>query len=357
MLIIKKNKETEIRSKLLGWYKYKARKLPWRIIKKDKLPNPYYVLISEFMLQQTTVNTVVSRFNQFINIWPTLKDLSSSNQSEILNFWSGLGYYKRAINLLKSAKLIAKYHNYKIPQKYTDLIQLPGIGNYTAKAILGIAYNQPVMPIDANVERIVTRLNGMKSPIRKIKSQIIIKAEKLISKKKSTAFIQSLMDYGSIICLPKRPKCENCIIKKNCSAFKKNLTEYIPLKKIKNNLKPIKITRAYIIKNEFNEILVRRRLPEGMLPSMLEVPNDPWVNNRYLLLRDKKLKLNGKKFIKMKEKLIYSFSHFNLEVEIYYTKLNKIKIIKHHWLSLSKINNIGMPTVMKKIVKAYLRLV
>ena len=125
-MILKRNKkENRIKLKLLDWYKRNARELPWRKIKTKNLPNPYYILVSEFMLQQTTVNTVIPRFNEFINIWPSLKDLSNTSESKILKFWSGLGYYARAKNLLKTAKLIAKKYNSKISKDYNNLIQFP----------------------------------------------------------------------------------------------------------------------------------------------------------------------------------------------------------------------------------------
>lgn len=357
MILNKKIKETRIRSKLLKWYQKNSRQLPWRIIRYKNLPNPYYILISEFMLQQTTVNTVVPRFNEFIKIWPSLKALSGTNESRILKFWSGLGYYARAKNLLKSVKLIAKKFNYKIPNKYEDLIQLPGIGDYTAKAILGIAYNKAVMPVDANIERIITRINCMNKPISYIKPQIIDYSYKLISKKSSSNFIQSLMDFGSIICLPNQPKCENCIIQKDCKAFEKKNTDSIPVKKIIKKSKPIKITKAYIIKNQYNEILIRRRPSTGMLQSMMEIPNDKWVDKKEHLIQDNIIKSITKKFSKLNNKLYYSFSHFNLEVEIYFTKIKKTKFNNHQWLLVAKNSTSGMPTVMKKILSLYLQLV
>ena len=133
------------------------------------------------MLQQTTVGTVKKRFNEFIKKWPSLDDLASKSESTILNFWSGLGYYSRARNLLKASKIIKKKHASKIPDNYNDLIILPGIGEYTAKAILGIAYNKSVMPLDANIERIFARLYGFKSPISKIKYElkILVKGKSL----------------------------------------------------------------------------------------------------------------------------------------------------------------------------------
>ena len=348
------NKETFIKRKITKWYGHNARVLPWRKKMDKNLPIPYYVFISEFMLQQTTVRAVIPKFNEFIKIWPTIKKLSKITESRILTFWSGLGYYARARNLLKSIKLIAKNHNYIIPKEYNHLIQLPGVGDYTAKAIQGIAYNKPVMPIDSNIERIVTRIYGSMKPIREMKSHIEELVKKLISKKNSSNFIQALMDYGSIICLPNVPICNKCIIQNHCIAFKKKLTNEIPIKKIKSNSKKIKFTRAYIIVNEFNEILVRRRPKKGMLQSMIEVPNDQWIKQKKKLVRNNFIKSLSLKLVKLRKKSIYSFSHFDLYIEVYFTKVRKIKFKNYHWLSLTKIDNAGLPTVMRKIVRMYM---
>ena len=271
------NKEKQIISKLLVWYRKNKRILPWRFLLKNNLPNPYHILISEFMLQQTTVQTVAPKFDEFIKIWPNLRSFKTTKESRILKVWSGLGYYKRAINLLKSIKIILKKHKNIIPNEYSELIQLPGIGDYTAKAILGIAFNKPVMPVDVNIERIIIRVYGLSETINSNNKIITDCSTKLISKKKSSNLIQAFMDYGSLICLPNNPKCGKCIISSYCKAYKNNLTSIIPIKRKKINEKPIKNTRAYIIINEHKEVLVRRRPPSGMLQSMLEVPNDNWV--------------------------------------------------------------------------------
>ena len=230
MNLSNKSKEILIQSLLLNWYKKNKRDLPWRKIYKNLLPNPYHVFVSEYMLQQTTVGTVKNRFTEFIIKWPSIDALSKISESKILNFWSGLGYYSRAKNLLKAAKLIKKNHKSKIPNNYEDLISLPGIGDYTAKAILGIAFNIPAMPIDANIERIIARLYGMKFPLKEIKKTLSIKSQKLISKKFSNNLIQAFMDYGSIICTPRNPKCKICIIKKYCTSYRENLQNIIPKK-------------------------------------------------------------------------------------------------------------------------------
>lgn len=344
-----KSKKFIIQYKLLRWFKKNQRILPWRTSANNNLPNPYYVMVSEFMLQQTTVNSVISKFNEFIQIWPNLKKLSAVNENEILQFWSGLGYYIRAKNLFKSTKIITEKYNSIIPDNYHELIKLPGVGDYTAKAILGIGFNQSVMPVDANIERILARLYGLKKPIILIKKNISSLAESYISKKQSSNLIQAFMDYGSIICMPRNPKCNVCEIAKECVAYKKNLIHIIPKKKKSTNTKIKKYTRAYIIINHSNEILVRRRSPKGMLPSMVEIPNDKWVTRKKLLKKD-----NAANFFKNKlnhrGSLLYSFSHFNLEVDIFLIKSSKKKIKNHKWILLNNISSSGMPTIMKKIV-------
>ncbi len=187
------NIENQVNSYFLKWYSQNKRDLPWRKLYQNNLPNPYYVFVSEYMLQQTTVNTVVNRFNEFIIKWPSLDKLANATEPQILKFWSGLGYYSRARNLLKAAKLIKKNYNSKVPNSYDDLMTLPGIGDYTAKAILGIAFNTPVMPTDANIERILVRLFAIEKPIIKIKNKLKKIANTFVSKKSSSNLIQSFM--------------------------------------------------------------------------------------------------------------------------------------------------------------------
>ena len=245
--------EKQIISKLLRWYAKSKRDLPWRLLQENNLPNPYYVFVSEYMLQQTTVPTVKTRFEEFIKKWPTLKDLAKTKEPNILKFWSGLGYYSRARNLLKAAKIINKKFNSKIPREYDELISLPGIGDYTAKAIMGIGYNESVMPLDANIERIFARLYALNQPLVKIKKQLQEQSQYFRSKKQSSNLIQSFMDYGSLICTPRNPNCSICLIQKYCMGHEKNLQNQIPIKLKKLKIKPKKYTRAYVLMNEKND--------------------------------------------------------------------------------------------------------
>lgn len=348
-----KSKEEHIQSIFLTWYRKNKRDLSWRKLQRNQLPDPYYILVSEFMLQQTTVNTVVKRFNEFIHLWPSLKQLSLITENRILKFWSGLGYYNRARNLLKTVKIISRDFKSKVPQNYDQLINLPGVGEYTAKAILGIAYNKPVMPLDANIERIIARLYGFQLPLIKMKSELKKKSNNFISKNYSNHLIQAFMDYGSLICTPRNPDCSNCLIKKKCLSYKKNLQNIIPVKVKSNSTKRKKYSRAYILYNEKNEILVRKRSSKGMLASMLEVPNDNWVINKKSLVQDKIVPtIKGK--MQSKGSIEYSFSHFDLETEVFFTKVKKNIFTNQKWIKKSNINKVGLPTVMKKIVKVAL---
>tara|TARA_Y100000590_G_C15608516_1_gene972899 strand:- start:166 stop:1224 length:1059 start_codon:yes stop_codon:yes gene_type:complete len=346
-------KEHIIQEKLLKWYKNNKRVLPWRKLQKNNLPNPYFIFVSEFMLQQTTVNTVIKRFKEFINLWPNIKKLSSTSENKILSFWSGLGYYNRAKNLFKSSKIINSKYNKRIPKEYDILIKLPGIGDYTAKAILGIGYNIPYMPVDANIERILARLYGLKETRGKLKNKIYLLAQKFISNKNSTNLIQSFMDYGSIICKPRNPNCRNCIIKLYCVSYKKNLQEIIPFKSKKRFKKIKKYSRAYIFYNEKKEILVRKRSSTGMLASMLEVPNDKWVTDKKSLVVDD-IALEVKDKLQSKGLVDYSFSHFDLSIEVFFTKVKKNIFVNQKWIRKNNINTSGLPTVMKKIVEVAL---
>ena len=344
------NQEKQVNSYLLKWYSQNKRDLPWRKLFHNNLPNPYYVFVSEYMLQQTTVSTVINRFNEFILKWPSLDKLANATEPQILKFWSGLGYYSRARNLLKAAKLIKKNFGSKIPNSYDELMTLPGIGDYTAKAIIGIAYNSPVMPTDANIERILVRLFAIEKPIIKIKDKLKNLANTFVSKNSSSNLIQSFMDYGSSVCVPRNPKCDICKINNLCQSYQKNLQSLLPLKIKKAAKKNVKYTRAYVLINEQDEILVRNRPSKGMLASMLEVPNDNWVESKKLLSHDKIIN-EVKTKLKHKGSIEYSFSHFDLETEIYFGNIKKNKLSQANWIKKTHYSKSGLPTVMKKIVE------
>ena len=351
MSLSKKSKEKNIQSFLIHWYKNNKRNLLWRKIQKNNLPRPYYVFVSEYMLQQTTVGTVKNRFKEFILNWPSINALANASEEKILIFWAGLGYYSRARNLHKASRIIKNKYKSKIPNNYSELIKLPGIGDYTAKAILGIAYNQPFIPLDANIERILSRLYGLQKPLLQIKKELNEKSNLFISKNFSSELIQAFMDYGSEVCLPRKPKCDKCLISNKCISYKKNLQNIVPIKTKYKIPKIKKYTRAYILYNEKNEILIRKRSPTGMLASMFEVPNDNWEIDKKKLIKDK-IALKAKNKMSSKGLVNYSFSHFDLETEVFFINVKKNIFRNQKWIKKNKVKSSGLPTVMKKIVEA-----
>ena len=209
------------------------------------------------------------------------------------------------------------------------------------------------MPLDVNIERILARLYGLKLPIIKIKNDLRKKSDNFISKNSSSDLIQAFMDFGSLICTPRNPDCVNCLIQKNCNAFNYNLQDIIPVKLKSKSAKRKKYSRAYIFYNEKNEILVRKRPSKGMLASMLEVPNDNWVINKKSLVTDTiAIKLKNK--LKLKGFVDYSFSHFDLETEVFFTKVKKDYFANQKWIKKNNIKISGLPTVMKKIIEVAL---
>ena len=216
---------------LLKWYDKEARKLPWRIppelTKKGVKNDPYKIWISEIMLQQTGVKTVQNYYLKFINKWPKIQNLNEAGENDILREWSGLGYYRRAINLKNCAKIICENYSGKFPDSEKDLLSLPGIGSYTAAAIISIAFNKPAIVIDGNIQRIISRLYEIKEDIKKTKSQIHEALVKISSQKRPGDFAQALMDLGSSICKPVNPKCNSCPLIKYCLAYKNNTYKFM----------------------------------------------------------------------------------------------------------------------------------
>ena len=215
-------------SKLIHWYQKNKRDLPWR-----KTKDPYKIWISEVILQQTRVNQGLPYYIKFLDRYPSLYDLSLANEKEVLLLWQGLGYYKRAINLLESAKTIVKKNNGNFPNNFDDIIKLKGVGDYTASAISSICYGEKEVVVDGNVFRFISRFFGIKRDI-KLKSTFIFfknKLKFLIENVNPGDFNQALMEFGALQCMPINPLCNSCIFKFQCKAYTLNDIESYPQKK------------------------------------------------------------------------------------------------------------------------------
>ena len=215
-------KEQIVTKKILNWYDLNKRSLPWR--KNVSLQKrQYYTLVSEFMLQQTQVATVIPYFNKFIKNIPDIKSLAKTHNKKLMKLWEGLGYYSRVRNLKKTAKAIIKDYNGKLPGNFEDLLSLPGIGNYTASAILAIAFNKPYIPMDGNVERVLKRYLYLKKKNEIQKDNLIKKKSVLGTSSRSSDYAQALMELGALICKPTNPLCHQCPISKKCKSLKKKI--------------------------------------------------------------------------------------------------------------------------------------
>ncbi len=205
--------------KIISWYDNNKRALPWRVPSQSS-KKLYYRLLSEFMLQQTQVKTVIPYFLRFTNKIKTLEKLSKTSEKQILKYWEGLGYYRRARNLLATSKIIVKEKNSTLPETLIDIKKLPGVGDYTGNALLGLVYNQPRIALDGNVKRVISRLINKKEDKINFEKFVTKNKEKLFNSKRNSDFVEAIMEFGSLVCRPQDPHCNSCVLKKFCN-FKK----------------------------------------------------------------------------------------------------------------------------------------
>ena len=325
---------------LLSWYNKNKRKLPWRI--KKNVRNSYYVWISEIMLQQTNVSTVINYYKKFISNWPTIYSLSKAKLDTILFIWQGLGYYNRAANLHKTAKIICSKYNGKIPSTYETLIQLPGIGEYTANAIMAIAYNKKTIGIDTNISRIISRLYNLNPNNKK---EITKRLYKLLPINKCSDFMQALMDVGAKICKKKNVDCFICPLKKYCNFY--NQKKKINLNVLKNKKK--KFLFVYLVKHK-NQIILKKRKNTKFLHGLMEIPNN-LLNSKTSLKIAKKnapLELDWKI---VPGKLNSKISNFELEIRFFKAQVKQKFLLKNAiWVNKSEIQKIPISTLMKNIL-------
>ena len=332
---------------ILKWYKFNKRDLPWRN-KNQKNVDPYKIWVSEIMLQQTTVKAVIPYYQNFVKKWPSICDLANSPKSEILEFWSGLGYYSRANNLYNCAKIICNDFGGKFPSDEDQLIKLPGIGTYTSAAISAIAFGKRALVIDTNIKRIISRVFLIKEKLKDRDKKIRYSLDIITPFSKYHEFPQALMDFGSLICSHQNPKCDICPLSKICIGLKHSIVDELP--KLKRNVKkPIRDGKAIIFIHE-NKVLMEKRKITGLLPGMNFIPSFDWdgIDNNSQILNKY---INN---LKSNEIVNHEFSHFKLQMKIYLIKLEEITSFfkfkkEYFWLEKENLNHLQMTTLLKKI--------
>ena len=320
-------KEKIITKKILKWYDLNKRLLPWR--KKVSLEKKqYYTLISEFMLQQTQVTTVIPFFNRFIKNLPSINSLAKANEKKLIKLWQGLGYYSRARNLKKTAQVIIENFEGKLPNNLKDLLTLPGVGNYTANAILAIAFNKPYIPLDGNIERVLKRYLYLKKKKEIQKDNLLQKKIIFGTSSRSSDYAQALMELGALICKPSNPRCDECPIKINCKSFINK--DFSLTKRIKKNKEKYFILKVY--KKDQKYLLIK---------------NTKFNFLKNLSIFPMKELSNPKNF---DENLNIKMSNMNMNIKIQYSKDNQ-KFSSYYWLDKKKLDSYMLPTFTKKVVQ------
>jgi|SRR5690625_1363777 len=351
--VLRKFNILQFQTDLLNWYGQNKRDLPWR---QDQ--NPYKVWVSEIMLQQTQVDTVIPYFYRFMEQFPTVYDLASADEQDVLKAWEGLGYYSRARNLQNAVREVVSEYNGKVPDHPKQLGELKGIGPYTRGAILSIAFNQPEPAVDGNVMRVLSRIFNIDDDIsvgrtRKRFEEIV---REIISEEDPSSFNQALMELGALICTPKSPMCMFCPVMEHCEAYEEGIQEQLPVKakKVKQKKKPYK---SVIIKNEKGEVIIERRPETGLLANLWQFPMIPgqiktneeaeqWLYKEYGLdiTIDKKV-----------GDVRHVFSHIIWEIGVYeaitYQSVKEIKDQRLRMVSREEIDEFPFPVSHQKMMK------
>ncbi len=337
--------DRDVAGRLLAWYDGHARELPWRA-KKGMLADPYHVWLSEIMLQQTTVQAVAAYYRKFLARWPNVEALAAVSLDDVLAAWAGLGYYARARNLHKTAKLVAESGG-RFPRTAEALRRLPGIGAYTAGAIAAIAFDAREAAMDANAERVIARLFAVDKPLPRAKEKIRVFGQSLVPARRAGDFAQALMDLGSMICTPRRPACPNCPWSADCEARKRGIQEALPVKAEKA-ARPLRRGVAFVARDRSGAILLVRRPEDGLLGGMMQPPLGPWTEE-FPSTEDALLQAPFKADWKKRAGIVcHGFTHFELEIAVYVAEVAKQTKIDGAWIG--DLSNAALPTVMRKII-------
>ena len=341
--------QIKVTNQLLHWYNNNKRTLPFRNTK-----DPYKIWVSEVMLQQTQIKTVIPYFNRWVKEYPTSKSAANASLDKLLKLWEGLGYYRRCRNFHKALKIVEQKYEGEIPNNFDEFLTLPGVGEYTAGAVLSIAYQKCIPAIDGNVKRVMARILGIRNLTIKNQKRLKSNVQKLIPTTNPGNFNQALMELGALICTPINPSCEICPLSNYCKAYKYKEPALYPLKK-KKKTKPHYIVVAGIIWRD-DKFFIQKRDENAMLGGLWEFPGGKVENGESLedaLSREIKEECNITPIIKKKVGFVkHSYSHFSISLHCFNCTENGESINhsnKRTWITLKEVESFTFPKANHKI--------
>ena len=345
-----KPSDTDLPAILLAWYDQHARQMPWRVgplaRKSGVLPDPYAVWMSEIMLQQTTVATVRSYFERFQARWPTVADLAAAKDADVMGEWAGLGYYARARNLLKCARVVVDQHGGTFPADHAALLKLPGVGPYTAAAVASIAFDMYFTVLDGNVERVMARMYDIHTPLPAAKPELMDKASALTPPQRPGDYAQAVMDLGATICSPKSPACGICPWRDPCAARAAGTMAELP-KKTPKKAKPVRHGTVYLARRADGAWLLETRPEKGLLGGMLGWPGSTWEDVSVdLPLGVPPLKADWQK---LAGDVRHTFTHFHLILSVQIAAVDEgTRPSLGQFIPSEDFRPSDLPTVMRK---------
>ncbi len=335
-------------AELLTWYDCHRRRMSWRV-RPGETPDPYRVWLSEIMLQQTTVAAVGPYFDEFLKRWPDVHALAAAELDDVLHCWQSLGYYARARNLHRCAQSLVRDYDAAFPTTEAALVKLPGVGPYTAAAIVAIAFNQPAVVVDGNVERVMARLYAVDEPLPAAKPRFHQLAAILTPAERPGDYAQAVMDLGATICTPRRPKCMLCPWQGRCAG--KARADVLPRRAPKKE-RPTRRAIAYWITGADGAVLLRRRAEAGLLGGMIEVPSSDWAE---AAMPDERSAREGVPIAISNGRLLpglvrHTFTHFHLELLVLAGRASGHRLKEGFWCPLERLGDQALPSLIKKVV-------
>lgn len=357
---INSQKPKTIAPRLLDWYARHARRLPWRAPPGKPPTDPYHVWLSEIMLQQTTVATVKEYYERFLALWPTVEDLAAADLDRVLTEWAGLGYYARARNLHKCARVVSADHAGSFPDTEAALIDLPGIGRYTAAAIAAIAFGRRAVVMDGNIERVVARLFAVETPLPAAKPALYQLTDGITPDQRAGDFAQAMMDLGATICTPRSPRCMLCPLADACEG--QEVAETLPRRAAKKT-KPTRVGIAFWIERADGAVLLRRRPESGLLGGMMEFPSTDWIEGSAPpepgdIAFDASVRISPVVATAVGE-IRHTFTHFHLRLAVARVRVPPGFVDEAApegciWAAPDAFGDHALPTVMRKVAKVAL---